>query len=79
MRKAEIIRTHSCPICGKCYESRTLNGTDQYIANFARYNNSPAMYNESVKDNYAQKLKIESSSNTISTPSSTTLESSNSP
>lgn len=78
MKKAELVRTHSCPVCGAAYESCTLNGAENYRADFARYNNAPSQYNDAVRDNYAQKQKVQPAiptTNTTSTPSSNTTSS----
>lgn len=73
MRKAELVRPHSCPVCGAAYESCSLNGAENYRADFARYNNAPSQYNDAVRDNYAQKHKAQSApANTSSTTTSNT-------
>lgn len=73
MRKAELVRPHSCPVCGAAYESCSLNGAENYRADFARYNNAPSQYNDAVRDNYAQKQKVQPApANTTSTISSNT-------
>ena len=59
LRNAELVRTHTCPVCGAAYESCTINGAENFRADFARYNNSPAKYNDAVRDNYAQKQETD--------------------
>lgn len=59
LRNAELVRIHTCPVCGAAYESCTINGAEDFRADFARYNNSPAKYNDAVRDNYAQKQEID--------------------
>lgn len=59
LRKAELVRSHTCPVCGAVYESCTLNDVEKFRADFARYNNSPVKYNDAIRDNYAQKQKVE--------------------
>ena len=39
LRNAELVRTHTCPVCGAAYESCTINGAENFRADFARYNN----------------------------------------
>lgn len=78
MREAELVRPHSCPVCGAAYESCSLNGAENYRADFARYNNAPAQYNDAVRDNYAQKQKFQPApANTTSTTTSNTTSSIN--
>lgn len=74
MRKAELVRPHSCPVCGAVYESCSLNGAENYRADFARYNNAPTQYNNAVRDNYAQKQKSQPApANTTSTITSNAM------
>ena len=78
MSKAELVRPHSCPVCGAAYESCSLNGAENYRADFARYNNAPTQYNDAVRDNYAQKQKSQPApANTTSTITSNTMSSIN--
>lgn len=79
LRKAELVRTHSCPVCGAAYESCSLSGAENYRADFARYNSTPSQYNDAVRDNYAQKQRAQfapanTSSMTSSTQSSSITE-----
>lgn len=69
----EFMWQHSCPVCGAVYKSCSLNGAENYRADFESYNKAPAQYNSTVRNNYAQKQKsqttpagIPSSSNSSS-------------
>lgn len=79
MGSADFVRIHTCPVCGVAYESCTLYGMEKFRANFTRYNESPAKYNDSVRDNYAQKQEMDKkqSSNAIPFRNSSNSESEN--
>ena len=59
MRKSELVRPHTCPVCGTYYESCSLNGAENYSADFTIYNTSPSQYNNAVQDNYVRKQKAQ--------------------
>lgn len=54
-RVAELIRPHTCPICETVYQNCSPSQAGNWSAAFARYNNRPAAYNESVKEDYSRK------------------------
>ena len=58
-RAAELIRSYTCPICKTVYQACSSGQTGNWSAAFARYNNSPAAYNDAVKADYAQKVALQ--------------------
>ena len=58
-RAAELIRSYTCPICKTAYQACSSGQTGNWSAAFARYNNSPAAYNDAVKADYAQKVALQ--------------------
>lgn len=57
LNKTELVREHTCPVCGEKYILCSLDGAIDYVSNFARYNRGAEAYNDSVRDNYAQTKK----------------------
>ncbi|MDO4338001.1 MAG: DUF4011 domain-containing protein [Eubacteriales bacterium] len=57
--KTEFVSTHTCPVCGEVYESCTISDAENFHADFERYNNDPAKYNNAVKDSYTQKQETD--------------------
>ena len=54
-RVAELIRPHTCPICETIYRNCSASQAGNWSAAFARYNNRPAAYNETAKEDYSRK------------------------
>lgn len=52
---ADLIRPHTCPICETVYVNCSPSQAENWSAAFACYNNRPAVYNETVKDDYIRK------------------------
>lgn len=53
-RVAELIRPHTCPICETIYQNCSASQAGNWSAAFARYNNRPAAYNETAKEDYSR-------------------------
>ena len=58
-RVAELIRPHTCPICGAVYQICKQSQAGNWSAAFARYNRNADQYNQSVKDSFVPKPATE--------------------
>ena len=54
-RVAELIRSHTCPVCETVYRKCNASQAVNWSAAFARYNRNADAYNQSVKEDYVRK------------------------
>lgn len=54
-RVAELIRSHTCPVCETVYRKCNASQAGNWSAAFARYNRNADAYNQSVKEDYVRK------------------------